>query len=218
MRKDAALWPGAGVALAVMLGSAAALAAPLSPPQAADKTCLICHENAGLKSSAGMPVYVSPTDFGASVHGQAGIGCVDCHTDLKGVEDFPHAKGLESVNCAACHGEYARATAGGVHATASPRLSARPVGCKDCHGSHDVLRSSDPRSSVHVSSRPATCGRCHPGAGIHFAKGRVHELAGKGPTTPAGVFRILYKVLIAVMGGFFLADIAVDLLRSRRDR
>lgn len=218
MRKHAALWAGAGVALAVMLGSAAAPAGPLSRPQDADKTCFVCHENAALKSSAGMPVYVSRAAFAASVHGQAGIGCVGCHTDLKGVEEFPHAVNLEAVACARCHGEYARATAGGVHGTASPRLTARPVGCKDCHGYHDVFRSSDPRSSVHVSSRPATCGRCHPGAGVHFVKGRVHELAGKGPATPAGVFRILYKVLIAVMGAFFLAYIAVDLLRSRRDR
>jgi hypothetical protein len=37
-----------------------------------------------------------------------------------------------------------------------------------------------------------------------------------GLRTPAGVVRILYKVLIAVMGAFFLAYVAVDLLRTGR--
>ena len=109
-------------------------------------------------------------------------------------------------------------TAGGVHGTASPKLAAKPVLCKDCHGYHDVLPSSDPRSPVHVSNRPATCGRCHEGAGANFARGRVHELRIDGAADPAGVVRVLYKALIAVMGAFFLAYVAADLLRARRDR
>jgi hypothetical protein len=216
MRKHAALWSIAGPVLAVLLISPFAAAGPRSPQQDVDRTCFVCHGDAELKSSAGISVHVSPADFSASVHGQAGIGCVGCHTDLKGVEDFPHASGLKAVNCSGCHAAYAQATAGGVHGTASPRLAASPVLCKDCHGYHHILPSSDPRSSVHRSNRTATCGRCHAGAGENFAKGRVHELPSMGLRTPAGVVRILYKVLIAVMGAFFLAYVAVDLLRTGR--
>jgi hypothetical protein len=212
------LRPGAGVLLAGILIAVFARAGTGPRPQDDDKTCLVCHDDPELKSSAGTPLYVKPAVFAASVHGQAGLGCLGCHVDLKGVEDFPHAADLETVNCVRCHADFARSTAGGVHGTASPRLAASPVRCRDCHGYHDVLPSEDPRSTVHVSNRPATCGRCHAGAGPNFSRGRVHELASTGLRTAPGVVRVLYKALIAVMGAFFIAYVGADFLRSRRSR
>jgi hypothetical protein len=218
MSRSSAARGGAGLAIALMLNTLVAIAGVSTPTQDSDRTCLVCHDDAGLKSKAGKPLYVSATAFGASVHGRAGIGCVGCHTDLAGIDDFPHAADLRTVTCAGCHGSYALATAGGVHGTASPRLAGKPVACKDCHGTHEVFPSSDPRSSVHRANRPATCARCHLGAGGNFAKGRVHELAAGGPATPAGVVRILYKILIPVMAVIFLAYATIDLVRSRRAR
>jgi hypothetical protein len=209
---------GAGLILAGWLAVAAVPAASAPVPQTDDRTCFVCHDDAELESAAGISVYLDPKSYAGSAHGRAGIGCVGCHGDLKDVEDFPHASGLKSVNCAGCHPAYAKTTAGGVHGTASPRLAAAPVLCKDCHGYHSVLPSSDAGSSMHGTRRPETCGRCHDGAGPNFVKGRVHELAAGGPPTPAGVFRILYKILIPIMGLFFLAYVAADLLRSRRER
>jgi Cytochrome c3 len=211
--------PG-GTLLACLLvaGSAFAAAAAGPPFQDADKTCFVCHGDPVLKAAAGTSVYVNAATFAASVHGQAGIGCLGCHSDLEGVEDFPHSPDLKAVSCTRCHGEYGRMTAGGVHGTASPRLAARPVLCKDCHGYHDVRPSSEPGSPVNAANRPATCGRCHAGAGAHFAQGRVHELPSAGLRTPPGVVRALYKALIVAMGVFFVAYVAADLLRSRRAR
>ena len=218
MRERSALRWGAGLVLAGMMTVAFVRAGSGPLPQADDTTCFVCHDDPELKSAAGSSIYVKPAAFAASVHGQAGRGCLACHSDLTGVEDFPHVANLEAVECARCHAGYARMTAGGVHGTASPRLAAKPVLCKDCHGYHEVLPSSDPRSPVHVSNRPATCGRCHEGAGANFARGRVHEHASAALRTPPGVVRVLYKALIAVMGVFFLAYVAADLLRARRDR
>ena len=210
--------PAAGLVLAGILAVVPAPAGPGPHPQDDVKTCSVCHDDPELKSAAGAPVYVKLAAFSDSVHGQAGTGCLGCHQDLKGVSDFPHAPNLEAVKCARCHGDFARTTAGGVHGTASPRLAAKPVLCKDCHGYHDVFPSSDPRSPVYAANRPATCGRCHAGAGANFARGRVHELPSAGVWTAPGVIRALYKALIAVLGGFFIAYVAADLLRSRRER
>lgn len=183
-----------------------------------DAVCLHCHAFPGLKSASGASVFVDRETYEASAHGQAGVACVDCHRDLQGVKELPHAKGLAVVNCADCHLAYAHVSTGGVHDTWSPRLEAHPVLCKDCHGRHDVRPSSDPRSRLSPANRPATCGRCHPGAGLNYARGRVHELGGAAARTPAGVVRILYKALIAAMGAFFLAYIAADLIGRRRPR
>lgn len=210
--------PGARSAIALAVSFAAAAASPALFSQDRDRTCLVCHDDAGLRSSAGAPVFVDPELFAGSVHGRAGVGCVGCHADLKAVEDFPHASGLETVRCEVCHGDYARMSSGGVHGSSGPRPAARPVLCKDCHGYHDILPSSDARSTVHASNRPATCGRCHPGAGPNYSRGRAHEYPAAGGPSPAGVVRILYKVLIGGLTGFFLLYIAVDLIRWRRER
>ena len=218
MRKISRAWLGVGVIGAALLTVATAVASPGFPAQDDDRTCLVCHDDAELKSSAGKPVSVDSAQFAASVHGRAGVRCVGCHADLKGFEDFPHAQSLEAVTCANCHEAFGRTSPGGVHGTSSPRLAAKPVLCKNCHGYHDVLPSSDPGSSVHAANRPGTCGKCHPGATENFAKGHVHELPASSGRSPAGIVRVLYKVLIGVMTGFFLLYVGVDLLRRTRER
>jgi hypothetical protein len=216
VRKMSRAWLGVGVIGAALLAAAAA-AAPTFPAQDDDRTCLVCHDDAELKSSAGMTVYVSRKPLAASVHGRAGVGCIGCHADLKGFEDFPHARNLKAVTCSKCHEAYGRTSSAGVHGTASPRLAANPVLCKDCHGYHDVLPSSDPASPVHTANRPGTCGKCHQGATANFAKGRDHDAAASGQS-PAGVVRILYKVFIGVMTGFFLLYVGVDVLHRLRTK
>jgi hypothetical protein len=195
-----------------------AAASPAFSPQDDVRTCLVCHDDAELQSSAGKTVYVNFKTFASSVHGRTGLGCVGCHADLKDFDDFPHPSDLKPVTCAGCHAGYGRTSLGGVHATASPRLGAKPVSCKDCHGHHDVLPSSDPGSFVHPSRRPATCAGCHSGAGPNFSKGRVHETAVASGHSPAGVIRILYKALIGAMTGFFLLYVGVDILHWMRTR
>ena len=51
--------------------------------------------------------------------------------------------------------------------------------CASCHGAHDILPSSDPRSSVNPKNLPKTCGKCHPGANSNFAKGKIHVVISK---------------------------------------
>jgi len=75
---------------------------------------------------------------------------------------------------------------------------------------------ADGGSPVSVLRRPATCAKCHAGAGANYARGRVHELAAARRSSPAGIVRTLYKVIIAVMTAFFLAYISADFMRSRR--
>jgi hypothetical protein len=206
---------GAVLAFAALLpASAVAGVLPASPGQD-EQPCLVCHAEIGIRSSAGMPVYVAPASFAASVHGRAGIGCTGCHADLAKTEDFPHAPDLAAVACARCHPVYGPPSPAGVHGTRSPRLAAKPVLCKDCHGYHDLLPSSDPGSSVHASIRPATCGKCHGGAGPNFAKGRVHELESTSRRSPSGFIRFLYKILIGVVAALYCFYIATDLIRRK---
>lgn len=209
-------WPLARPTAAAALGAALLVVAVPALSAPAEESCLICHSDRELTSAAGAPVFVDPEAFAGSVHGRAGIGCVGCHADLAGVEDFPHAPDLRPVGCARCHEPFGRTSLAGVHGLASPKLISRPVRCRDCHGYHDVLPSTDTRSAMSAALRPATCATCHPGAGANFTRGRVHEAAGPGGTTPAGVVRILYKALIGVLAVFFVAYISADLRGRKR--
>ena len=82
------------------LVSAGLLATPVAAepaqPSAADQsidnnTCLACHAapDQVTEFPSGEPLYITidPDVFNASVHGEAGYACVQCHTDITG---YPH--------------------------------------------------------------------------------------------------------------------------------
>jgi len=133
----------------------AAKPAAAAPAHANDE-CLACHGD----TSADRPV--RPEVLAGSIHGQAGIACVDCHADVA-VAEFPHASKLAPVNCASCHAEPAAKYDESVHAEARRAAPATSVAasCKDCHGTHDVRPSGDPESRTYHLNLPRTCGACH---------------------------------------------------------
>ncbi|NIR42652.1 MAG: DUF4405 domain-containing protein [Gemmatimonadetes bacterium] len=98
-----------------------------------------------------------------SVHGR--LSCVNCHQDLVDSE-FPHAPELERPNCAVCHSGVNRVYEESVHGYALSRGNPRAPTCEECHGGHNVLPSSDPRSPTHKVRLPNTCARCHGTAGL----------------------------------------------------
>jgi Cytochrome c3/Doubled CXXCH motif (Paired_CXXCH_1) len=153
----------AGVVACVILPAALAVlgaAAPLSG-QPSDDDCLVCHSDPGLKSGQGLPLHVDSARFAASVHGAAGISCVECHADLAGFSDFPHAEKLKPVACASCH--EAAAAAVGESAHGRPHAGPMPfaVLCKDCHGTHEILPHEDVASRTFALNIPDTCTACH---------------------------------------------------------
>jgi len=149
------------------------------------KTCGKCHET-------------EANEFTASIHGQAvarGVSrapvCTDCH----GIHDikmpFEQNTGSASAavgteSCAKCHEGVALTQEFGVaservssyqasyHGLAS-RLGSKVVAnCASCHGVHNILPSSDPKSMINAANLPQTCGQCHVGATANFTKGRIH--------------------------------------------
>lgn len=71
---------------------------------AVNEDCLACHDDPELTTEDGKSLYISNEKFISSIHGEAGLACVDCHLDLQGFEDFPHPEKLSIVNCGLCHG------------------------------------------------------------------------------------------------------------------
>jgi predicted CXXCH cytochrome family protein len=149
-------------ALGLLLTAAAALSAarPVKPPTIAD--CQTCHGDSSAARGNGRSVYVSDKTFAASVHGAAGLACIDCHADLAKTADFPHRERLKPVDCASCHD-----TAGAAHpfhggiARAAAGEGKAEVACVACHGTHDMVPVKDPGFRFSPSREIQSCGSCH---------------------------------------------------------
>jgi cytochrome b subunit of formate dehydrogenase len=136
--------------------------------------------------------------FMASIHGQ-GIArgnslspvCTDCHGihSIKNIKDPNNAVAAQNLSqdtCARCHEGVRLSQEFGLpanrvssyldsyHGLASRGGSVVAANCSSCHGVHNILPSSDPRSTINHANLGATCGQCHKGVTQNFTLTRVH--------------------------------------------
>jgi predicted CXXCH cytochrome family protein len=173
-------------------------------------------------------------DYLEGVHGKdyvKGIAevpvCTDCHSEHnilspQNLEARVYSTRVAAV-CARCHDDERLARQYGFltqrlktysnsfHGTASRFGEARVANCASCHGFHDILPSSNPRSSIAPANLPKTCGQCHPGAGQNFAKGNIHVVSEKATNRWAHYVKVFYILLIAGIVFIFLVFIGADL-------
>jgi len=131
------------------------VAAP--PPNDA---CLMCHSDAGAKNAAGKSIAVDPKKFAMSVHGQMNFKCTDCHSDVS-AEKLPHEPKLKPANCAACHEAAVKEYQATAHAKARAGGNMVAATCSDCHGNHEIQKSTEPTSRTHAAQVEKTCAGCH---------------------------------------------------------
>ncbi len=187
-------------------------------------TCSMCHSDV-------------VEQYRSSVHGQAlarGVTqaplCTDCHGEHK---IFKHTNEAAPTNaahirdtCGSCHGDVRLTRKFGLpsdrlvsfdssfHGLAAKAGSQTVANCASCHGVHNILPSSDPKSTINAANLPKTCGQCHAGAGTRFAISQVHVAEGK--TEPAALrwIREFYLFLIPVTIGLMLLHNGGDFVRK----
>ena len=176
--------------------------------------------------------------FNASIHGQAiargnqlSPVCTDCHGihSIKSHRDpnSPVAEqNLSRDTCARCHEGVRLSSEFGVpgnrvssyldsyHGLAAEGGSIVVANCSSCHGVHDILPSSDPRSTINKANLDATCGKCHKGVTQRFTQTRVHLEDGMHPHDIGSIVvrwvRLIYIVLIVgVIGAMFLHNFVI---------
>ena len=171
--------------------------------------------------------------FNQSIHGQAiargnqlAPVCTDCHGihSIKSHAD-PNSpasqQNLSRDTCARCHegvrlsqefgvpGNRVNSYFDSYHGLAAEGGSVVAANCSSCHGVHDILPSSDPRSTINHAHLDATCGKCHKGVTQKFTLTRVHMEDGIHPRDIGSILvrwiRLIYILLIvAVIGAMFL--------------
>jgi len=206
---------------------------PLSPVSRDNlgATCGQCHPDA-------------VKDFRGSIHGQAmanGVreapSCVDCHSD-HAIESLKGASPMKVSGqvCSRCHGD-AKLNAKfdlpgnrvstffeSYHGMAAKMGSTTAADCASCHGYHNILPASDPKSSVNKANLIATCQKCHPNANARFAQGTIHEDKTAGTDTGSRIdrwVRSAYLLMIfSVIGGMVVHNLLIlrkKALASLRD-
>lgn len=192
--------------------------------QAVPDTCGMCHTDV-------------VAQYLESVHGAAlkrGIPdtplCTDCHGEHS---ILPHTHPASLVHrshiretCERCHGDVRLARRfqlpadrvvsyeASYHGMAAKAGSQTVANCASCHGYHNILPSTDPRSTIHPKNLAATCGQCHPGAGKRFTIGRIHWVEGEGEPAPVRWARLFYLTLIPVTIGLMLLHNSADWIRK----
>jgi len=188
-------------------------------------TCAQCHKEIARQ-------------FNESVHGEAvkaGVRdapvCIDCHGEHLIMDPSNPASPLNAENvsvqtCGRCHGDPRLALrydlpadrlpsyAGSYHGLALQEGKVTAANCASCHGVHDILPSSDPRSTINAANLRKTCGQCHKGvAEAKFTIGPIHVQTGAGPNNPVVQWiRWTYWVLIPATLGFMLLHNLLDFL------
>lgn len=182
------------------------------------ETCGMCHVDIA-------------SQFQKSVHGKAlaqGVAkapvCNDCHGEHNILKPSNEASTVNPRNiretCSQCHGNLALSRQFGLpadrittfdqsfHGLALKAGQQTVANCASCHGVHDILPPTDAKSSINPKNLPATCGKCHPGAGARFALGQVHQAeGGKEPAAVTWVRQFYLLVIPTTIGLMMLHNI-----------
>ena len=139
---------------------------PASPmyPSKAPETCGRCHPG------------ISEVYF-TSIHGKNLLAgnmqaatCTSCHQSHGiGPIDNKFMYGIVA-ECSHCHEDLGRSYLASYHGKATPLGNTQTAVCSSCHGAHDILPPTDPKSHVAPANLQKTCGKCHQGVNANFVK------------------------------------------------
>lgn len=147
-----------GIVRSLLLAMAASLAFA-AQPAGPDDACFSCHGRKPAANAKGPQApFVDKAKFAASIHG--GNGCASCHGDID-VSAHPGKKAAP-VDCASCHEKPSKTYERSAHGKARKAGNTGAAGCAECHGTHDIVKVSDPKAPVRRENLHVTCGMCHP--------------------------------------------------------
>ena len=186
-------------------------------------TCAKCHNNV-------------KQEYVQSIHGQAiargnwqAPVCTDCHGihTIKAPNNPNSSVAAANVQntCGQCHASVGLSKEFGMpggrvasylasyHGMAQKMGFSTVANCASCHGVHNILPSSDPKSTINHANLAKTCGQCHPGASEKFISFQVHQdgtaKASFGDKVVSLISRFYVWMIVFVVGGMVLHNLIV---------
>jgi len=137
--------------------------------------------------------------------------CDDCHSaHTVARTDVPEFKLGIMNQCGRCHADVTETYFETYHGKASALGDTTRAKCYDCHGAHDILPTTDPRSRLSRQNIVQTCAACHPGSHRQFAGYLTHATHHDPDKYPAlyWAFWGMTTLLIGTFGFFGLHTLA----------
>ncbi|HKH97750.1 MAG TPA: cytochrome c3 family protein [Bryobacteraceae bacterium] len=162
-------------------------------------------------------------DYTSSIHGQMlqaapeeAPVCTNCHTAHQiakvGTAEWQMKT---TATCGGCHKDEYATYRDTFHAQVSALGYQQTARCWDCHGHHDILPPSDPKSTVASGQLVSTCGKCHAGASASFVKYDPHADSHDAVHYPALHYSAVFmNLLLASVLGFFALHTLAWFIRS----
>jgi cytochrome b subunit of formate dehydrogenase len=156
--------------------------------------CTDCHGIHSIKN------HLDPNSS-VSTQNIAAITCARCHEGMRLSQEFGVAGRRETTYLASYHG------------LASKLGSQIVANCASCHGVHNILPSTDARSTIHPANLVKTCGQCHPGVTQKFALSKVHVdaplSADIGSVAVRWIRKFYLSMIAVVIGGMILHNLLI---------
>jgi len=173
-------------------------------------TCGGCH--AGVQAA-----YLAGAHGAAMIAGRPNAPvCTDCHT----THEIAHVAianwQVKTVaTCGNCHKDRLHSYRDTFHGQVTQLGFVATARCWNCHGVHEILRASNPKSKVAPANLPTTCGKCHQGVTASFVSYEPHPNARDRRRNPALYYsaRFMNLLLLGVFV-FFGLHTALWLVRS----
>lgn len=176
-----------------------------------------------------------------SIHGEALMknikdapSCTDCHGEHKIGQKGDTESTVYLTNiprtCSKCHGAKGIVGKYGIkteqvttyersfHGVAIKFGAKTVASCASCHGVHDIRGADDPKSMVYINNIPKTCGKCHPGANINYARGKIHVDPTKKEAGIIFYVSFFFKWLTIMTMIGLITHIGLDLFRKAKEK
>jgi predicted CXXCH cytochrome family protein len=205
--------------------------------------CTSCHGSHGILSHTNpksptyrtnIPATCGKCHVGINEQYQAGIHgrevaagntkapvCTDCHTAHAIIEPTSADFRMQSTPiCGSCHRNKFSTYRDTFHSQLGLLGGyVQTARCWDCHGAHDVLPASDPRSPINKANLVKTCSKCHAGANASFVQYQPHANPRNRRLNPALYYiRLFMNLLLASVLTFFVIHTVLWLIRSHMER
>jgi uncharacterized protein with PIN domain len=170
-------------------------------PKNVPATCGQCHH--GIQEQFVQSVHsvsVTKTDQPLPV-------CSDCHSahSIRRADEDGFKLDI-MTKCGRCHGEIAKTYFETYHGKVSRLGYTKTAKCYDCHGAHDIMKVTDPRSHLSRANVVETCRKCHADATRRFA-GYLTHATHHDPKRYPFLFWTFWGMTSLLIGTFVLGGV-----------
>jgi cytochrome b subunit of formate dehydrogenase len=180
-------------------------------PTNVQATCGACHQ--GIYET----YLQSDHAYTDEIEGKEYPSCVKCHS-AHVISTVSQDKFMSevTVQCGSCHEETAKTYMTTYHGKAYQLGYFESARCSDCHGSHNILKSTNPASMTSPENLVATCASCHEGANERFS-GYLSHATHKDDPRMNFAYIFMTALLLGVFT-FFGFHLLMWLPRSLKER